>query len=51
MSTLTLLATLECAYTTTAEEGTINNTIDALDKELREISLKVSDILCSASLY
>ncbi|OJJ45186.1 hypothetical protein ASPZODRAFT_152905 [Penicilliopsis zonata CBS 506.65] len=46
MATCTLVATVEPASErtyTTAVEGTITGTVDALDKELREISLQIHD--------
>lgn len=45
MSTITVLSTAESLHTTTtAAEITIGDSVDALDNELREISLKVMDL-------
>ncbi|KIX07451.1 uncharacterized protein Z518_02104 [Rhinocladiella mackenziei CBS 650.93] len=43
MSTVTLVTTAEPAHTTAAEEQTVSDSIDAIDRELREISLKIHD--------
>lgn len=42
MSTITLTSTEELAHTVAPIDQVINKTIDSYDKELRDISLKVS---------